>query len=119
MQGDLDRMLPTGIITLWYGSIATIPSGWVLCDGNNGTPNLKNKFIVGAGDTYAVDAIGGNISHNHDFTGDGHNHTLPIGGDVASGVNISATFETQPAVGTTDVKNGLPPYHSLAYIMKT
>lgn len=44
-----------GIIVLWYGAIVDIPAGWQLCDGTNGTPDLRNKFIAGAGDTYAVD----------------------------------------------------------------
>ncbi len=39
---------PRGIISKWYGAIATIPSGWALCDGTNGTPDLRDKFIVGA-----------------------------------------------------------------------
>lgn len=40
--------IPSGIISLWYGTIASIPSGWALCDGTNGTPDLRDKFIVGA-----------------------------------------------------------------------
>jgi microcystin-dependent protein len=68
---------------MWSGSIATIPSGWSLCDGTSPTPNLQNMFIVGAGDTYAVDATGGSadavvVSHNHTWSGNinpsSHNH---------------------------------------------
>jgi microcystin-dependent protein len=51
--------VPTGVITLWSGSTGTIPSGWVICDGTNGTPDLRDRFVVGAGSTYAVDATGG------------------------------------------------------------
>ena len=40
--------IPTGGIIMWSGSIATIPSGWALCDGTNSTPDLRNRFIVGA-----------------------------------------------------------------------
>lgn len=40
--------IPTGLISMWSGSIASIPSGWVLCNGSNGTPDLRNRFIVGA-----------------------------------------------------------------------
>lgn len=40
--------LPKGIITMWSGSIAAIPSGWALCDGTNGTPDLRDRFIAGA-----------------------------------------------------------------------
>lgn len=44
-----------GLICIWSGAIVDIPAGWALCDGNNGTPDLRNKLVIGAGDTYAVD----------------------------------------------------------------
>lgn len=82
-------LVPAGVILLWSGSIASIPSGWNLCDGTNGTPDLRNRFIVGAGDSYAVGATGGADSvtlteaqmpaHTHtgstNSAGD-HNHTV-------------------------------------------
>ena len=43
-----------GMIMIWSGSSGTIPSGWVICDGTNSTPDLRNRFIVGAGSTYSV-----------------------------------------------------------------
>ena len=63
----------TGMIMLWSGSEASIPSGWVLCDGTNSTPDLRNRFVVGAGDTYSVDGTGGSAdavipSHTHTGT---------------------------------------------------
>jgi len=62
--------IPSGAIILWSGSIGSIPSGWFLCDGSNSTPDLRNRFVVGAGSTYAVDATGGSanavvVSHTH------------------------------------------------------
>lgn len=51
--------VPAGGIIMWSGSIASVPSGYVLCDGTNGTPNLKDSFVVGAGNTYAVGNTGG------------------------------------------------------------
>ena len=65
--------IPSGVILLWSGSIGSIPAGYVLCNGNNGTPDLRNRFIVGAGSTYAVDATGGSadaivVSHTHTAT---------------------------------------------------
>tara|TARA_B100002019_G_scaffold281975_1_gene286676 strand:+ start:1166 stop:2161 length:996 start_codon:yes stop_codon:yes gene_type:complete len=42
------NFIQTGMIVMWHGLIANIPTGWALCDGNNGTPNLTDKFIVGA-----------------------------------------------------------------------
>ncbi len=112
-------MLISGIIALWSGSIASIPAGHVICDGNNGTPDLRNNFVVGAGDTYAVNANGGAVNHNHGFTGDGHQHTLTGGAIINSGAVYSATTNTVNITGTTDNGSSLPPYYALAYIMKT
>ncbi len=50
---------PSGCIAWWSGSEASIPSGWVLCNGSNGTPNLRDRFVVGAGGNYAKGAYGG------------------------------------------------------------
>ena len=87
----------TGMIMLWYGSVASIPSGWVLCDGNNSTPDLRERFVVGAGGNnstvsgngYSVDDKGGFTdatlvehshtinNHTHSFSGsDSHSHTI-------------------------------------------
>ena len=48
-----------GMIVMWSGSVAAIPAGWSLCDGTNGTPDLRGRFIVGAGGSYEVAATGG------------------------------------------------------------
>ena len=61
---------PSGGIIMWSGSIASIPSGWYLCDGTNGTPNLKDRMVIGAGNLYVVDATGGSkdaivVAHTH------------------------------------------------------
>ena len=83
--------VPTGLISLWSGSSSSIPSGWTICNGQNGTPDLRNRFVLGAGDTYAVDATGGNESitlstsqmpsHSHSGTtgGQDQNHTHDSG----------------------------------------
>ena len=67
---------PSGIIILWAGSIVSIPVGWYLCDGNNGTPNLDYKWIVGAGSTYAVGASGGSVTCTANDTITVGSHTL-------------------------------------------
>ena len=87
-------LVPAGVILLWSGSIGSIPSGWNLCDGTNGTPDLRNRFVVAAGDTYAVGATGGADSvtldasqmpaHTHTFSGStnttgAHTHTVAAG----------------------------------------
>jgi len=117
-------IIPTGVITMWYGSIASIPSGWYLCDGTNSTPDLRARFVVGANTTtYPVSATGGSadatlVSHNHSasssFSGSalgththaandsGHTHTLP--GSVANGgygpANPGANFSLFQTVTT-------------------
>ena len=105
---------------LWYGSIASIPSGWVLCDGNNSTPNLTNNFIVGAGGTYSVAATGGStdafvVSHTHtaSFTGDAlgtHSHAISpatrTGGGGTSGGDINVDFGG--SIPTNAVSAGTP-----------
>jgi hypothetical protein len=79
--------IPAGGIFLWSGSIGSIPAGYVLCNGSNGTPDLRDRFIVGAGSTYSVDATGGSansivVSHTHTATSavtdPGHTHTTTI-----------------------------------------
>jgi len=62
--------VPAGGIIMWSGSIASIPAGWFLCNGANGTPNLTDRFVVNAGGAYAVGASGGSAnsivpSHSH------------------------------------------------------
>ena len=72
---------------MWSGSVANIPVGWALCNGSNGTPDLRNRFVVGAGSTYAVGDTGGqataNISSNvagaHNHGGATGTHALTIG----------------------------------------
>jgi len=113
----VQRDYPLGGIFVWSGSVASIPGTFRLCDGTLGTPDLRNRFIVGANDTYAINATGGSILHNHDFTSGTHRH------DILSDTGLEAGFgyinETLPSVstGTTDNKNGLPPYFAKAYIM--
>ncbi len=110
--------LPIGSILLWSGAIVNIPAGFILCNGAGGSPDLRNQFIVGAGDTYAVDANGGAIQHNHPFTGDGHTHDFVAGAAMDAGAFYSDTTGSKAATGTTDNTNHLPPYYALAYIMR-
>jgi len=91
--------LPTGMILLWSGSIGSIPSGYLLCDGTNSTPDLRDRFIIGAGNTYSVNQTGGSadaivVSHSHTATSTstvtdpGHQHTLTNYGSAQAGTDL-------------------------------
>ena len=115
----------TGMIIAWYGSIANIPSGFVLCDGNNNTPDLRDRFIIGAGNNYAVDATGGSkdavlVSHFHttlNYVGRS-NYAEPRNFGVGTDGNLNSTGNTDTK-GESGTDKNLPPYHALCYIMKT
>eukprot|EP01083_Nonionella_stella_P017978 50308_1 len=64
--------VPKGSILIWSGNVQDIPKGWQLCDGQNSTPDLRNRFVVGASDDIKVDSMGGSQSHSHDVSVNGH-----------------------------------------------
>jgi hypothetical protein len=132
---------PSGGIIIWSGSSASIPSGWLLCDGSSSTPDLRNRFVVGATSTYAVGATGGSadaivVSHTHTatVTDPGHSHTVGIStiSDSGSGspprmTNSGSTTTSTATTGITVANSttgssgtnaNLPPYYALCYIMK-
>jgi hypothetical protein len=122
--------IPSGMIALWSGSVASVPSGWYLCNGSNGTPDLRDRFVVGAGSTYAVAATGGSanaivVAHTHTATSTvtdpGHSHSfsssLILGtstdgntGTVSGGGNAGAltivSNTTGITVATTNASSG-------------
>lgn len=107
-----------GMIILWSGAVVDIPSGWHLCDGTEGTPDLRDRFIIGAGTTYSPGNTGGNLTHTHAATQAAHTHTPgALGGtlSIVSPTNVLAT--STPAI-TVPSTNHLPPYYALCYIMK-
>jgi len=85
---QLNSSVPTGFIGMWSGSEVAIPIGWGLCDGSSGKPDLRDRFIVGSGTTYAVGATGGANtvilteaqlpSHAHDFSGSGSSDAVDL-----------------------------------------
>jgi hypothetical protein len=131
-----------GMIMLWSGSVASIPSGWLLCDGSNSTPNLRDRFVVGAGSTYAVGATGGSadaivVSHTHTatVTDPGHSHSA-IKGEVnidafagsnglyarqggTTGTATTGITVANSTTGSSGTNANLPPYYALCYIMKS
>jgi len=94
-------IIPSGGIILWSGSVGSIPAGWYLCDGNNGTPDLRDKFVRGAGGTDAPLTVDGEDTHYHTLAF--HTHT------VAS-VNLSHTH-TGP--NHTHLVTGFSDYFNL------
>lgn len=110
-------MIQGGII-MWHGTLANIPAEYALCDGTNGTPDLRDKFVVGSANGVDPGGVGGAVNHNHTFTGDGHSHTFHVGTGVAAGTDIYGYTTIDPAIGTTDNEDGRPPFYEIAYIMK-
>ena len=180
--GGSDASVPSGVIVAWSGLISAIPSGFVLCNGSNGTPDLRNRFLIGASSDTTVTSStfagitlgsvsgyskrsGGNkdatlvshshtLSHTHTFsgsvTGGTHSHTyidqyvvinngyrpwpasnndcaqrnVNVGGDGShshtySGTTQAGNTSTTNIQGSSSTNVNLPPYYSLAYIMKT
>lgn len=116
---------PSGGIIMWSGTIATIPSGWVICDGTNNTPNLTDRFIMGAGSTYNPADTGGNAdalipAHSHTFSGTtssngqhthtagntGYDGTVGAAFDIAASNGAAATATTDSAGEHTHTFSG-------------
>jgi hypothetical protein len=109
-------VVPTGGIIIWSGSAAAIPASWLLCNGTSGTPDLRDRFVVGAGSTYAVGATGGSadavvVSHTHTatVTDPSHSHTFiaPNGG---------AGYPNPASVSYNDNTEGVSAYNNTNFI---
>jgi hypothetical protein len=92
--------LPAGTVAMWSG--ATIPDGWTLCNGSDGTPDLRDRFVLGAGGSYSVGNTGGGTSSVGFSTGSAEHYGT-------SGLSV---------VTSVSGGRGLPPYYALAYIMR-
>lgn len=127
---QLNNPIPSGAIILWSGSVAAVPTGYSLCDGTNGTPDLRDKFVVGAGNSYAPGATGGASttgyagSHTHTENTAAANLAVSslavaagVGSMVVSSVVAEGHSHTINEVGDHQ-HSCLPPYLALAYIMK-
>jgi len=95
-----------------------IPPGWVLCDGGNGTPDLRNLFICGTPD--GIDPAIGNqdATHSHTFDDGTHRHEITGGDDIEGGDDWAAYTENETVSGTTDLSSSIPPYYTLIFMMK-
>jgi len=139
-------LLPKGVVVMWSGEAEKIPGGWALCNGDNGTPDLRGRFIVGAtesGDTgvaedskYMVKDVGGENkvtlteaqmpSHSHEFVQDGNagkvsgyqmGEKLSESGFTDSDSAKLYRFQTKEN-GGNDAHENRPPFFALAFIMK-
>ena len=138
--------VPAGAILIWSGSASDIPDGFALCDGTNGTPDLRDRFILGAGKSYSVNSTGGEKEHT--LTVDempSHNHGLQdcyfiensgAGQQFVSGyIDLGSRYFGSSAsdsdnnrlyyyshntenFGAGKEHNNMPPYYSLCYIMR-
>ena len=91
----------SGAIVMWEGNIAFIPSGWALCNGQNGTPNLLDKFIVGSGEDYNAGDVGGSDSLSlRTEQLPAHSHTMETAGDHYHGIQFSYYKELKRNTGS-------------------
>jgi hypothetical protein len=118
-------IIPHGVIAMWSGTLATIPSGWALCDGTSGTPDLRDRFIYGCSTSENPGVVGGSTSHSHsvdvDSTLAGYSTSnVP---DVTNWGGVTLANHTHshwvdPDPVTSSTESNLPPYYKLAFIMK-
>ena len=127
---------PKGLIAMWNGKVQEIPSGWVLCDGANGTPDLRGRFIVGQGSGYNTGDTGGKNEvtltarempkHSHfarrvagnDGSNQNYYYASQRGLESADGSVPSGAEGETGATGASEAHENRPPYYALAYIMK-
>lgn len=127
---DFEGEIPPGVIVMWSGAVSEIPNGWVLCDGDNGTPCLLDRFVVGAGSTYNVGDTGGEATHKltvlelprhvHSLNMIDKEDTLaPVKNILGTKGNSYGSNNAMTGVqGDNNPHNNMPPYYALCYIMK-
>lgn len=120
--------IPSGCILIWSGTADNIPTGWQLCDGTNGTPDLRDKFVLGAGTKHSVGETGG--SEEVTLTvAQMPAHTHPVSGMIGAATKITPsttgksdaphyTSYNTSSSGSSQPHPNMPPYYTLAYIMR-
>lgn len=117
--------IPPGCILIWSGAEADIPPGYALCDGTDNTPDLRDRFVLGAGLSYAVDATGGEKSHTLTVSEmPRHSHSVTLNGGSGTNLfsagasNFSGGSASTNVSGSGAAHNNMPPYYALCYIIK-
>ena len=128
--------IPSGLVAMWSGEADAVPDGWALCDGSNGTPDLRDRFVLGAGSSYSVGDKGGEETHklttseiprhSHDYTPTSYSANLGMRAEasrinnntVISLSSSSSAGKSTTSVGSGFAHNNMPPYYVLCYIMK-
>lgn len=116
-DGDLiqDEVFVTGMVMLWFGAAVDCPAGWAICNGSNGTPDLRNRVPIGAGDTYAVNDSGGAASVASGSNG-AHTHTVTSGPHTLTEAEMPAhTHSVGMHVFVDEADNGTP----IRYMVET
>lgn len=115
-------VIPSGVIVQWHGTISTIPTGYHLCDGNNGTPDLRDKFIVCASQDLGplpATTIEGAPTGTAGFVVTDTMSTASVATFAGPALSWDANSTGKPTIdGINPLNNYLPPYYALAYIMK-
>jgi len=107
-----------GAIVAWSGLLSKIPRGWVLCDGDNGTPDLRDRFVRGAENQGKMRKTDGSLTHVHNNIGGSHRHSLKGGTDIAFSPGFDLLTLTAIPAFTTETATSEPDYYSVAYIME-
>ena len=117
--------VPVGAIVIWSGSVDNIPAYWHLCDGTNGTIDLRDKFVLGAGNGYSVGATGGEATHTLTINEmPSHSHSISYGRSGGLGQPTAADLDSGGSTAATstegygDAHNNMPPYYALCYIQR-
>eukprot|EP01084_Bolivina_argentea_P237978 399841_1 len=143
-----EHAMAKGTIVMWNGTVDSIPKGWSLCNGKHGTPDLRNRFLVGATDKFDINSQGGMDNHNHvinvqghqltiaemprhthehqhsiyHFNGTQNKHHTPSGdwGCQLDKPSITETGGNQAHNHNAEsqASNHLPPYYAVCFIMK-
>lgn len=110
--------VPRGLISIWSGSLSNVPPGWVVCDGTGGTPDLRDRFVLGAGSIAGVGDVGGRTRHDHSaVTIPGSVPTIRVD-DNSGGTDFDIPDIRQQMAVVVAESTHMPPFYAILFIMK-